>query len=101
MQGNEEYQIEIDDLAVGLTRSPMFLGVMLQVAVINMLLCTLAYVYLKTLYVVPFFALLHLIAARFSIKEPRFLEIYYKWITKTPPVLNVLFWGKCNSYLPE
>lgn len=92
-----EYEIELDELAIGLTRPPMIWGVMLPVVVVNMLLCTLSYVYLKSFYVCPFFVAFHWIAMRFSIKEPRFLMLYFKYFQKTPPVLNTPYWG-CNSY---
>lgn len=101
MKNEQDYSIELDNLAVGLTRPAMVFGVTLTVAFLNLVLCSLAYVYTKTLYVVPLFAILHLIAVRISIKEPGFLEIYLRWINRTPPVLNYGFWGHCNSYLPE
>ena len=101
MTNQEDYQIEIDELAVGLTRPPMFFGVMMQVALVNIMLGTIGYIYLKTFYIIPFCALLHFIAMRLSIKEPRFLMQYYLYFAKTPPVLNIVFWGNCNSYFPE
>ncbi len=98
---NNDYKIEIDDLALGLTRPPMIFGVSLQVAVWNMIFCALAYVYIHTFYVFPFFGLVHLIAVRLSIKEPRFLDLNIRRYSKTPPVLNARFWGGCNSYALE
>lgn len=101
MRNELSYNIELDDLAVGLTRPAMVFGVTLTVAFLNLVLCSLAYVYTQTLYVIPIFAILHLVAIRISMKEPRFLEIYMRWINRTPPLLNYRFWGNCNSYLPE
>jgi type IV secretion system protein VirB3 len=95
---NNDYKIEIDNLALGLTRPPMIFGVSLQVAVWNMIFAALAYVYLHSFYVLIFFGFIHLIAVRLSIKEPRFLELYIRRFSKTPPVLNNSFWGGCNSY---
>lgn len=96
-----EYQIEIDDLAVGLTRPPMFFGVKLQTAILNLMCCILSYVFFQTIWVVPIFGLLHLIAMRISIKEPRFIDLYISYLSYTPPLKNVIFWGKCNSYFPK
>lgn len=98
---NETYSIELDDLAVGLTRPSMICGVMVKVAFGNLMLCALAYVYTRTIWILPIFAMLHLVAVRLSIKEPRFLELWLKKITKTPPILNRPFWGGTNSYSPD
>lgn len=93
--------MEIDDLAIGLTRPPMIFGVTLTVAFSNLMLATLSYIYLRYLYLLPIFVLLHFIAVQLSVNEPRFLDLFFSYITKTPPVLNYVFWGKCNSYQPE
>ncbi len=92
------YTIELDDLALALTRPPMAFGVMLKVAMINLMVCAISYAVTHSIYVVPFFLVLHLISIKLSIKEPRFIEVYAYSFIKTPPNLNYLFWGKCNSY---
>ncbi len=97
----EEYSLEVDDLAVGLTRPSMICGVMVKVAFSNLVLCALGYVYTRSIWVLPIFGLLHLVAVRLSIKEPRFLELWIKKLTQTPPVLNRAFWGGSNSYSPD
>jgi len=101
MSVEQKYTIEIDNLAVGLTRPPMVFGVMLEVAFFNLMLCTLGFLYLHTLWIIPFFGILHLIAVRISIYEPRFLILFFIWLTQTPPAFNARFWGHCNSYSPE
>lgn len=97
----QKYTIEVDNLAVGLTRPPMVFGVMLEMAFFNLMICMLGYVITRSIWLIPFFGILHLIAVRISVKEPRFLNLFSLWLTKTPPVLNALFWGHCNSYSPE
>lgn len=101
MSVKQKYTIEIDNLAVGLTRPPMVFGVMLEVAFFNLMLCTLGYLHLHSIWVIPLFGVLHLIAVRLSIHEPHFLNLFLLWLTKTPPILNAAFWGYCNSYSPE
>lgn len=92
------YTIELDDLALALTRPPMAFGVMLKVAMLNLMICAISYALTHSIYVVPFFLILHLVSIKLSIKEPRFIELYAYSFIKTPPVLNYIFWGKCNSY---
>jgi type IV secretion system protein VirB3 len=101
MSNNEIYTIELDDLALGLTRPPMAFGVMMKVAMFNLMLCFLAFIFSKSFYVIPLFGLLHLISVQLSIKEPRFIELHALKFIKTPPVLNYVVWGKCNSYRPD
>lgn len=101
MKKASEYEIEIDDLALGLTRPPMIFGVTVKVAFGNLVLCALGYIYTRSFYVVPLFGILHLVSVCLSIREPRFLELWLKKITKTPPILNHKFWGGTNSYSPD
>jgi type IV secretory pathway VirB3-like protein len=93
-------QIEVDHLAVGLTRSPMFMGINIRLFFGNMALCTLICIDAHTLYGIPLYIILHLIMAKLSIKEPDFFSLRVKSFFKTPPVLNNYFWGKTNSYEP-
>lgn len=92
--------IETDDLAIGLTRSPMFMGVTVKSFFLNVLLCTLICVDAHTVLGIPLFVVIHLIMVRMSIKDPDFLYLHFKAFTKTPPVLNRWYWGKTNSYEP-
>ncbi|MBV9576154.1 MAG: VirB3 family type IV secretion system protein, partial [Gammaproteobacteria bacterium] len=91
---------EIDHLALGLTRSPMFMGVNVRLFFCNVVLCTLICIDAHTIFGAPLFILLHLIMVRLSIKEPDFFYIQAKNFIKTPPVLNRWFWGSTNSYEP-
>ena len=94
------YVTEIDHLAIGLTRSPMFMGVNIRLFFANIVFCTLVCINAHTFLGVPLFVLLHLIMVRLSIKEPDFFYIQAKSFIKTPPVLNRWHWGKTNSYEP-
>jgi type IV secretory pathway VirB3-like protein len=97
---SDNYQKEQDHLALGLTRSPMFMGVNLRVFFGNVVLCALICINAHTLWGLPLFIVIHLLAVRLSIKEPDFLYLNMKSFTKTPPVLNRWYWGKINSYEP-
>lgn len=97
---NDEYQTEVDHLALGLTRSPMFMGVSIKLFFANLVVCTLICIDAHTFLGVPLFIVFHLIMVRLSIKEPEFLKLYAKSFIKTPPILNRWSWGKTNSYEP-
>ena len=93
-------QIEVDHLAVGLTRPPMFMGINIRLFFANIVVCMLICVDVHTPFGIPLFIILHLIIAKLSIDEPNFFSIWVKSFFKTPPVLNSYFWGKTNSYEP-
>jgi type IV secretory pathway VirB3-like protein len=97
---SNEYSKELDHLALGLTRSPMFMGVNVRLFFANVVCCTLICINAHTFWGIPFFLLIHVVMVRLSIKEPNFFYIHAKAWIKTPPVLNRLFWGKTNSYEP-
>ena len=97
---DKQDNIDVDHLAVGLTRSPMFMGVNIRLFFANIVICTLICVDAHTMLGIPLFIILYLLAARLSIKEPDFFSIWIKSFFKTPPVLNATFWGKTNSYEP-
>jgi type IV secretion system protein VirB3 len=97
---NESYQKELDPVALGLTKSPMFMGVNLKVFFGNMALCALICLHTKMLLGLLLFIGFHLIASRLSVKEPNFISIYWQSFIKTPPTLNRKYWGKTNSYEP-
>lgn len=96
----QTYMREIDHLALGLTRSPMFMGVNIKTFFANLILCTLIAINIKAMLGIILYIVLHLMMAKISVKEPDFLSIYIKSFFKTPPVLNKWYWGKTNSYEP-
>ena len=95
-----DYQKQTDHLALGLTKSPMFMGVNLRVFFGNVVLCTLICINAHTIWGVPLFVVIHLLAVRLSMKEPDFLYLNAMWWIRTPPLLNRYYWGKTNSYEP-
>lgn len=95
----EKYQKQRDQLALGLTRSPMFMGVNVRFFFANLVVCTLICVNAHTILGVPLFLIIHLIAIRLSIKEPDFFYLNAKYLILTPPLLNRWHWGM-NSYEP-
>ncbi len=96
----DKSQIEVDHLAVGLTRSPTFMGINIRLFFANIVVCTLICIDAHTVLGIPLFIILHLSIAKLSINEPDFFSIWVKSFFKTPPVLNSHFWGKTNSYEP-
>jgi type IV secretory pathway VirB3-like protein len=94
------YTLQIDTLALGLTRPAMVAGIPLKLAFSLVMAAALAYIYLQTLWVLPVFALLYFIALRLTAKEPRFFELQLKHFLMTPWVLNYPYWGGTNSYCP-
>lgn len=97
---NKNNNKELDHLALGLTRSPMFMGVNVRLFFANVVLGTLICIDAHTFWGIPLFVLLHLVMVRLSVKEPDFFSIHVKAWMKTPPVLNRRFWGRTNSYEP-
>ncbi|HSW68855.1 MAG TPA: VirB3 family type IV secretion system protein [Gammaproteobacteria bacterium] len=95
-----EYQMEVDYLALGLTRAPSFMGVPLRLFFSNVVVCALLCIDFHTFLGIPLFFLIHLILLRQSIKDQNFFSIWIKSLIKTSPVLNYWFWGKTNSYEP-
>ncbi len=96
----EQSHVEVDHLAVGLTRSPMFMGINIRLFFANIVVCTLICIDAHTVLGIPLFIILHLTLAKLSINEPDYCSICVKSFFKTPPVLNRHFWGKTNSYEP-
>jgi type IV secretory pathway VirB3-like protein len=92
--------IEIDYLAVGLTKSAMFLGVTIRLFFTNLVVCTLICIDAHTVAGIPLCIFLHLLFVKLSIREPHFYSIYFKAFFMTPLVLNSQFWGGTNSYEP-
>jgi type IV secretory pathway VirB3-like protein len=93
-----EYKIEVDHLAIGLTKSPQFMGVNIRLFFANLVLCALICIDVHTFWGVPLFLMLHLCMVKASFNEPNFLFIWAKSFMNTPPVLNYRYWGKTNSY---
>jgi type IV secretory pathway VirB3-like protein len=98
MQARET--LEIDHLALALTRSPLFMGVNIRLFFANLIFCTLLCIHANTFWGIPLWGVNQLWMMKLSIREPNFLFIWVKVLFKTPPILNYRFWGKTNSYEP-
>lgn len=96
----KDYQLEVDPLALALTRPPLFMGIPIRLFFVNLAINTMICVDLQTLMGVPLFGLFHLILFRLATQDLRFFRLYLKYFTQTPPVLNSGFWGGTNSYQP-
>ena len=68
--------LKIDPLFVGLTRPTLILGVSIHFAMLNILVCTLAYIQTTNLKIIFLGALLHAVGYILCFKEPRFMELY-------------------------
>jgi len=95
-----DYELAYDPLAVGLTRPPVFMGVSTALFFANLMLGMIICVVTRSLYGVFLSIVVHITMARLSAKEPKFFSLWWKALTKTPPVLNAHYWGKTNSYEP-
>lgn len=95
-----DYQKEMDPLALGLTRSPTFMGINIRLFFGNLVLCALICIDVHTFWGAPLFVVLHFLMVRLSIKEPDFMYIRVKSLIMTPPVLNRWYWDGFNSYEP-
>jgi type IV secretion system protein VirB3 len=93
-----EYQTEIDPLAIGLTRPPVFMGVNIKYFFANVIGSSLFCIDAHTLWGIPLFFILHFFMVKTSIKEPNFIYLWCKAFFQTPHLLNFGFWGKTNSY---
>ncbi|WP_218813340.1 type IV secretion system protein VirB3 [Rickettsiella endosymbiont of Dermanyssus gallinae] len=96
----KEYVLEVDPLALALTRPPLFMGIPMRLffanVAVNMMIC----IDLHTLIGIPLVGVVHLILFRLATKDLQFFRCWLKYMTQTPPVLNSGFWGGTNSYSP-
>ena len=97
---SNSYTMEVDHLAVGLTRPPIFMGVNMRLFFCNLMFHTLVCIDANTWLGIPCAVIAHLLMVKISIKEPNFFKLWATALMKTPPVLNSHFWGKTNSYEP-
>ncbi len=96
----DNYQLEVDALALALTRPPLFMGIPMRLFFANLAINTLLCIDLRTLIGIPLFGLVHLILFHLTLKDGQFFRVWLKYFTQTPPVLNNRFWGGTNSYQP-
>ena len=96
----KDYQIEVDPLALALTRPPLFMGIPLRLFFVNGLINLIICIDFHTLIGIPLFGVIYLILFRLAMKDLQFFQVWLKYITQTPPVFNSGFWGRTNSYSP-
>lgn len=97
---DNNYRVEIDYLALGLTRSPMFMGANIKIFFMNIILCCLICLNASAFLGISLCIFIHLLIVKLSLKEPDFFSIYLRSFIKTSPVINRWYWGKTNSYEP-
>ena len=96
----QDYQLEVDPLALALTRPPLLMGIPIRFFFANLGINILICIDLHTLMGIPLFGLFHLVLFRLATKDLHFFRLWLKFFTQTPPVLNSGFWGGTNSYQP-
>lgn len=94
---SEEGSLKLDPLFVGLTRPPLFLGVSLSFAMINMLICIVYYIQTSDLRVVVLGIAIHGIGYIICFKEPLFIELFMIKSQKCNRCRNRSYYG-ANSY---
>jgi type IV secretion system protein VirB3 len=97
----KDYLLEVDPLALALTRPPVFMGIPMRLFFANLAINSLLCLDLQTLLGIPLFGIIHLILFRLAVKDLQFFRLWLKYWIQTPPVLNRVFWGGTNSYSPE
>ena len=96
----KDYQLEVDPLALALTRPPLFMGIPIRLFFANLTINMMICIDLQTLMGIPLFGLFDLILFRLATQDLQFFRLWLKYFTQTPPVLNSGFWGGTNSYQP-
>lgn len=91
--------LDRDIIFVALTRPQTFAGVTYGVVVVNAVVSTELFLLSKSVWVLGFAALFHLVAWLASLREPRSFDI---WLVKTSRCPRPKTWSiwRCNSYRP-
>ena len=80
-----------------LTRPQMFAGVTMNFFIINLMVTTIAFLILKSFWIIPVPIITHAIGYFVSLREPRIFDLWITKVSKCPRVKNYKHWG-CNSY---
>lgn len=86
-----------DPLFVGLTRPTMIFGVSLSYAMLNIMICVVAFIQDPGIKILLIAGAVHLLGYILCFKEPRFMEIYLNKASKCNKCPNKGFYG-ANSY---
>ncbi|NVE94925.1 type IV secretion system protein VirB3 [Altererythrobacter lutimaris] len=82
-----------------LTRPQMFAGVTMNFFIINLMVTTIAFLMIKSFWIIPVPIITHIIGYFVSLREPRILDLWITKVSMCPRVPNYQHWG-CNSYAP-
>ncbi|MXO91986.1 type IV secretion system protein VirB3 [Pontixanthobacter aquaemixtae] len=80
-----------------LTRPQMYAGVTMNFFIINMMVTTIAFLMLKSLWMIPVPFITHAIGYFACLREPRVFDLWITKVSQCPRVKNWKRWG-CNSY---
>lgn len=84
---------------IGLTRPQMFAGVTYNFFILNLILVAELFLLFKSVWVLGFGVLLHLVGMVACLREPRIFDLWLTRVRRCPRVKNYGLWG-CNSYRP-
>lgn len=82
-----------------LTRPQMFAGVTMNFFIINLMVTTIAFLILSSLWIVVTPLIVHIIGYFACLREPRIFDLWITKVSQCPRVANYKRWG-CNSYSP-
>ena len=80
-----------------LTRPQMYAGVTMNFFIINMMVTTMAFLIVKSLWMLPVPVITHMIGYFACLREPRVFDLWITKVSQCPRVKNWKRWG-CNSY---
>lgn len=82
-----------------LTRPQMFAGVTMNFFIINLMVTTIAFLMLKSFWIIPVPIITHMVGYFVGLREPRIFDLWIIKVSMCPRVKNYKRWG-CNSYAP-
>ncbi|MEA3012483.1 MAG: type secretion system protein VirB3 [Sphingomonadales bacterium] len=91
--------LERDTLFVALTRPQMFAGVTYSFFIANAVIATELFLIFKSIWVLAFALVLHVVGVLLCLREPRFFDLWLTRVGRCPRVKNFAIW-RCNSYRP-
>ena len=77
----------------------MFAGVTMNFFIINLMVTTIAFLILSSLWIIIVPIVVHIIGYFACLREPRIFDLWITRVSQCPRVKNYKRWG-CNSYTP-
>jgi len=77
----------------------MFAGVTMNFFIINLMVTTIAFLILSSLWIIMVPIVVHIIGYFACLREPRIFDLWITKVSQCPRVKNYKRWG-CNSYTP-